>query len=254
MFERSIVLDEGTILEEGSQLSVCPALMCAEQRLIDSFEWNISIPRSLAAHDWHPEGRVVHTIFAEVEGEAPRGRRRAASPRRTFTASTSATPAGSRSNSPSPLSTPAVTERPPEYAFDQGPEREKDRERTQWLKGRYEGKRSLMVVHENPGGGVMDLDMRGEGAVPGLGVYNLRFTSDVVSLRVDCAHSDGAHLRLSGRYARYCDTRSRSRTHRLKLRYTPSRCTSNRRRMRSLHVMDRTRHLHPECVRSRSAL
>lgn len=42
-----------------------------------------------------------------------------------------------------------------------------------------------MIIHENPGGGVMDLDMRGEGAVPGLGVYNLRFTSDVVSLDHD---------------------------------------------------------------------
>lgn len=58
---------------------------------------------------------------------------------------------------------------------------ERDREKVAWLKGRYEGKRSLMVIHENPGGGAIDLDLRGEGAVPGLGVYNLRFTSDVVS-------------------------------------------------------------------------
>lgn len=50
------------------------------------------------------------------------------------------------------------------------------------LKGRFEGKRSLMVIHELPGGGTADLDLRGEGGVSGLGVYNLRFTSDVVSL------------------------------------------------------------------------
>jgi len=38
-----------------------------------------------------------------------------------------------------------------------------------------------MVIHELPGGGTADLDLRGEGGVSGLGVYNLRFTSDVVS-------------------------------------------------------------------------
>lgn len=134
----------------------------------------------MAAHDWHPEGKVVQTIFAEIEGEAPRGRRRAASPRRAFSQSTSVapTPSGSRSGSPSPspLTTP-TGEKLPEY----GDEVERDREKVVWLKGRYEGKRSLMIIHENPGGGAMDLDLRGEGAVPGLGVYNLRFTSDVVS-------------------------------------------------------------------------
>jgi len=54
-------------------------------------------------------------------------------------------------------------------------------ERVPMLKGRFEGKRSLMVIHELPGGGTADLDLRGEGGVSGLGVYNLRFTSDVVS-------------------------------------------------------------------------
>ena len=142
---------------------------------------------------------MVHTIFAEVEGEAPRGRRRAASPRRTFSQSQSTsvapTPSGSRSNSPSPLSTP-LAEKLPEY----GEEMERDREKVVWLKGRYEGKRSLMVLHENPGGGAIDLDLRGEGAVPGLGVYNLRFTSDVVSLADYSWVTTVVNSSYSGRY------------------------------------------------------
>ena len=70
------------------------------------------------------------------------------------------------------------------------------------LKGRFEGKRSLMVIHELPGGGTADLDLRGEGGVSGLGVYNLRFTSDVVSL-CPCRL---AVLMISGRYAHCLNT------------------------------------------------
>ena len=39
-----------------------------------------------------------------------------------------------------------------------------------------------MVVHENPGEGVINLDLKGEGVTPGLGVYNQHYTSDIVSL------------------------------------------------------------------------
>jgi hypothetical protein len=133
----------------------------------------LSIPRTLAAHDWHTEGKVVHNLFAEVEGESPRGRRRAASPRRAFSSDTSALPSRASSPTGSPLG-----EKPPEYV-DEKPER------VPMLKGRFEGKRTLMVIHELPGGGSADLDLRGEGGVSGLGVYNLRFTSDVVSLFLD---------------------------------------------------------------------
>jgi hypothetical protein len=132
-----------------------------------SFEWTLHIPRTLAAHDWHPEGKVVHTLFAEVEGEV-RGRRRAASPRRAI--STDNLPSRPASPTGSPLG-----ERPPEYGKDERPER------IPALKGRFEGKRSLMVIHELPGGGTADLDLRGDGGISGLGVYNLRLTSDVVS-------------------------------------------------------------------------
>jgi hypothetical protein len=81
-------------------------------------------------------------------------------------------------------------EKPPEY-MDEKPER------VPMLKGRFEGKRSLMVIHELPGGGTADLDLRGEGGVSGLGVYNLRFTSDVVCQSL-CRL---AMLMISGRFA-----------------------------------------------------
>jgi hypothetical protein len=54
-----------------------------------------------------------------------------------------------------------------------------------------------MVIHELPGGGTADLDLRGEGGVSGLGVYNLRFTSDVVCQSL-CRL---AMLMISGRFA-----------------------------------------------------
>jgi hypothetical protein len=88
----------------------------------------------------------------------------------------------SRSSSPTPLASP-LGEKPPEYV-DEKPER------VPALKGRFEGKRSLMVIHELPGGGTADLDLRGEGGVSGLGVYNLRFTSDVVSPFILKANQD----------------------------------------------------------------
>jgi hypothetical protein len=149
----------------------------------------LSIPRTLAAHDWHTEGKVVHNLFAEVEGESPRGRRRAASPRRGMSRDTSAPPSRPVSPTHTPITSP-LGEKPPEY-MDEKPER------VPMLKGRFEGKRSLMVIHELPGGGTADLDLRGEGGVSGLGVYNLRFTSDVVSLSL--CHL--AMLMISGRCA-----------------------------------------------------
>jgi hypothetical protein len=42
------------------------------------------------------------------------------------------------------------------------------------------GKRTCMIIHENPGEGVISLDLKGEGVTPGLGVYNQHYTSDIV--------------------------------------------------------------------------
>lgn len=195
---------------------------------------------------------MVHTIFAEVEGESPRGKRRAASPRRNFSSSSvtrNSTPAGSRSGSPSPLNTP-LTEKPPEY----GDGVERDREKLPWLKGRFEGKRTLMIIHENPGGGVMDLDLRGEGAVPGLGVYNLRFTSDVVSARRHVrAMRYEAKCNYSGPSVRFYGISSPSRTLRPKLLFTQSRCISSKRLTPRRPAMIARQRPYPVFGHSRSA-
>lgn len=46
--------------------------------------------------------------------------------------------------------------------------------------------RSVVLIHNpNPTGGVNKLDLRERGAVPGLGVWEMNFTADVVSLPHD---------------------------------------------------------------------
>lgn len=44
------------------------------------------------------------------------------------------------------------------------------------------GKKTCMVIHENPNEGIIDLDLSGDGDTPGLGVYHLRYTSEIVSM------------------------------------------------------------------------
>lgn len=44
------------------------------------------------------------------------------------------------------------------------------------------GKKTCMVIHENPNEGIINLDLPGDGDTPGLGVYHLRYTSEIVSL------------------------------------------------------------------------
>lgn len=43
------------------------------------------------------------------------------------------------------------------------------------------GKKTCMVIHENPNEGIINLDLPGDGDTPGLGVYHLRYTSEIVS-------------------------------------------------------------------------
>jgi hypothetical protein len=51
-----------------------------------------------------------------------------------------------------------------------------------WIRGTYAAKRNLMVLHNpNQNGGHSDLDERQSGFVPGIGVYDLKLFSDVVS-------------------------------------------------------------------------
>lgn len=51
-----------------------------------------------------------------------------------------------------------------------------------WISGTHEVKRNVMVLHNpHPGGACSDLDERQSGFAPGLGVWDLKIFSDVVS-------------------------------------------------------------------------
>ncbi len=52
----------------------------------------------------------------------------------------------------------------------------------EWLKGSYEVERTIMLIYNpHPTGGVTELDEGASGFAPGLGMYELRMMSDVVS-------------------------------------------------------------------------
>jgi hypothetical protein len=51
-----------------------------------------------------------------------------------------------------------------------------------WIRGTYATKRSIMVMYNpNPHGAHSDLDERQSGYAPGVGVYDLKIFSDIVS-------------------------------------------------------------------------
>lgn len=139
------------------------------------------MPRTLAAHDFHPEGRVTHTVFANVDVITP-------SRSRPTTRPPSPRPSASRQSSQSGGG--ALT---PDDPGTHTPPYEDTIER-------ITGKRTCMVVHENPGEGVINLDLKGEGVTPGLGVYTQHYTSDIVRdfythvMVADCAVD---HMRIA---------------------------------------------------------
>jgi hypothetical protein len=139
-------------------------LMCRSNTFFgadDRFDWRIRVPRTLAAHDFHPEGRVTHTIFAVVEVITPSRSRpttRPSSPRPSTSRQSSQSGGGALTPVESGAHTP-----PYEDTIEV-----------------IKGKRTCMVVHENPNEGVINLDLKGEGVTPGLGVYTQHYTSDIV--------------------------------------------------------------------------
>lgn len=171
------------------------------------FDWRIRVPRTLAAHDFHPEGRVTHTIFAVIEIITPsrsRAPTRTSSPRPIISRVPSLAEVSSASSSRMPSyaeSSSAASSRMPSYAESSSSNSRMPSYAESSISGApltpvvsgthtppYEdtveivkGKRTCMVVHENPGEGVINLDLKGEGVTPGLGVYNQHYTSDIVS-------------------------------------------------------------------------
>jgi hypothetical protein len=62
------------------------------------------------------------------------------------------------------------------------------------------GKKTCMIIHENPNEGIINLDLPGDGDTPGLGVYHLRYTSEIVSVFLaNLFQSDTDGLCFSGR-------------------------------------------------------
>ena len=185
---------EGLWLEEGTQRwGCCPSCsLCSLSR----FAFTIIIPSTLAPHDWHHNGDIRHRLYGEIEGIpdssssssalfSVRPHATSANGRR-FSATVKAR---SRSGSPhpnSPLLTPDITTSsmvitrqeaglPQAPAYEESPDGD-------WLKGSYEAERTIMLFYNpDPAGGVTQLDERATGHIPGLGGYELRLLSNVVS-------------------------------------------------------------------------
>ncbi|GFZ44359.1 hypothetical protein JCM24511_02081 [Saitozyma sp. JCM 24511] len=191
---------------------------------VQRFEFTLILPSTLAAHDWHHNGKITHHLYAELEGLPEpfspglfRFRTSAAggsiSSNHGSITSGRVTPAtsASRSRSPSPLPSPrwlSAEASPPmspillataglsitrqEPVLPQVPSYEESEAEARgmgkqvddsWIRGSYETKRTLMVMHNpNPHGAPSDLDERQSGFAPGFGVYDLKIFSDVFTI------------------------------------------------------------------------
>jgi hypothetical protein len=192
------------------------------------FHFTIVLPSSLPAHDWHTHGQVSHTLTVEVEGRPESGNilykalglgstsvsqsRRGSSssrqsPIRSPTPTRSLSPLGSRSSSPagSPVSgalgpqalllgdlstTRQEAGLPKVPGYYESEEDKKLETGMEWLKGTHSRTRAIMIMH-NPSttNSFSDLDLRQRDYAPGLGIYELRISSDVVSLPLISADS-----------------------------------------------------------------
>lgn len=168
--------------------------VCGKAELTFRFDFTLILPATLAAHDWHRDGEVSHDLFAELEG-LPDTRQTSSSilsnlgRSRHQSRSRSRHPsrAGSRAGSPrreseqlhEDLARVSISGLPraPPY------ERHESTGLDDWLTGSYDTKRTLMLIYNpDPSGGVTELDERISGFASGLGMYELRATSPVVSL------------------------------------------------------------------------
>ncbi|GFZ42594.1 hypothetical protein JCM24511_00310 [Saitozyma sp. JCM 24511] len=99
LFERKVEIRGRIVLEEGKQRSgqavsismsmsmsltnlaastdvmpdlsiVKPCLASPDELTHDRFDFTIVVPTNLGPHDWHPNGRITHTLTAEVVGQS----------------------------------------------------------------------------------------------------------------------------------------------------------------------------------------
>jgi hypothetical protein len=186
--------------------------------------FTLILPSTLAAHDWHHNGKITHDLFAELDGIPEPSSpgffdfhilkaRGSLTSNRGPTTSGRVSPATSacRSRFPTPLPSPLwlpAQQSPPmrpllnataslsmtrqEESSPQVPSYEESEAEPHgnskqvdngWIRGVYAIKRTLMVTHNpNPHGAHSDLHERQSGFAPGLGVYDLKICSDVVSV------------------------------------------------------------------------
>ncbi len=173
------------------------ALACALSELSDQFrfEFTLIIPSTLAPHDWHYNGSISHDLYAEVVGiedqssyglfNFSKQNRKGKSPAQSRSRSRS--PAPSHTSMMNNVASLSITRQ--EISIPQTPsytqsEAVNESQEDTWLKGVFDAQRTMMFVYNpNPNGGIVPLDERCTGDVSGLGVYDIKFSSDVVSLR-----------------------------------------------------------------------
>lgn len=182
------------------------------------YEYTFELPRTLASHDWHPEGTIRHDLYAEIEGIPTsyfsffRSNSPASSSRKSKSQSRHQSPSSSRQTSrpPSRTQSPArgensflssiqtrepptisliqqVNTLPPVPSYEQSEYEtshpHKEGQDGTWLEGNFRVVRIVKLVYNpHPTGGINSLEERAGGEVPGIGGYDLMFRAPVVSL------------------------------------------------------------------------
>ena len=173
------------------------------------------IPANLCSHDRHANGKIMHSLYAELEG-LPESR--ATSRSQTRMSTRSGTRSSSRMRTPitgrsseSGTATPSSpvgeladavnaaslasalsmsftwhdspTEEIPAPPYEAGPSAEAEEPReVPWFKGMVKKDRYIELLYNcHPEGGVTELDVMVRDAVPGLGPFELHLESDCVS-------------------------------------------------------------------------
>lgn len=184
------------------------------------FNFTIIVPFSLAPYDVHPTGQINTTIHAEVEGLGTKSMRTSPSPQSSLVNSPAATPRRGRSpvrqrsmlteESGSSGSTPEEGQvgdgmNAPEsdaivsqmlvswsdpVSSTQSPGA--NEAEVKWLHGTVKTKRSITLLYNpDPSNGVSNLDERRRGEVEGLGAFDVRYLSQVVSSQLERGGDEG---------------------------------------------------------------
>lgn len=195
--------------------------MAAEELLTLRFNFTIVVPFSLAPYDVHPTGRINTDIIAEVEGLATKGMK-SPSPGSSITSSPAGTPRrgrspvrqtstisnyslpeanGNRSGSGTPEESNAqdglgqpdvdgiVTQMLVSWSDPVSSSAQDPKEgEAKWLHGNIKTQRTITLLYNpDPSNGVSVLDERRRGDVQGIGPFEVRYLSAVVSNPQSCS-------------------------------------------------------------------